>query len=248
MANLRLRDNEWILQDIPDADKLGWETVDLGDGSWTQSDPSGVLLSSVATTNEITKVDFNAVGVASADYDFTAGTNFTGPRWYSKLQTSDGVVVNSDDPYIIMFQLVAETPNTQDRVNISIGVAEAPTSTVRGTILFTGECLEYTSTTSNRFMGPIVTNPNFLQNVNNKIGFSTFASITNRLGNFSAFNLDSSSGFLAETSTTANRTYTASTDLFLVIQAGIDGTNTIGACDIQAKLRYRVIRISDFPL
>ena len=40
MADLRLRNNEWLLENIPDADNLGWETIDLGDGSWTQSDPS----------------------------------------------------------------------------------------------------------------------------------------------------------------------------------------------------------------
>ena len=110
MADLRLVNNEWVLEKIPDADKLDWETVDIGDGSWTQSDPSGVLLNSVATTNEITKVNFNAVGVGNADYDPTNGTNFTGPRWYSKLQTTDGVRINTDDPFIINYELIVEAP------------------------------------------------------------------------------------------------------------------------------------------
>jgi hypothetical protein len=248
MADLRLRNNEWLLENIPDADNLGWETIDLGDGSWTQSDPSGIILNTASTVSEITKVTFNAVGTGNLDYDLTSGTNFTGPRWYTNLRTSDSIKINSDDPYIIMFEIVVEPPTTKDKVQISIGVAEDPTSTVRGTILFSGQVLEYVSTTGNPRMGPVVVNANTIQNVNNKIGFSTFASITARLGNVSAFNLDSSSGLLNETSVTANRVYTSSTDLFLVVQAGIDSTNTISACDIQAKLRYRVIRISEFPL
>ena len=248
MADLRLTNNEWLLENIPDADNLGWETIDLGDGSWTQSDPSGALLNTASTVNEITKITFNAVGAGSLDHDLTSGTNFTGPRWYTNLRTSDGIKINSDNSYIIMFEIVVEPPTTKDKVQISIGVAEDPTSTVRSTILFSGQVLEYVSTTGNPRMGPIVVNANTIQNVNNKIGFSTFASITTRLGNVSAFNLDSSSGYLNETSVTANRTYTSSTNLFLVVQAGIDSTSTISACDIQAKLRYRVIRISEFPL
>ena len=250
MADLRLRNNEWLLENVPDADNLDWKTVDLSDGSWTQSDPSGIILNTASTVSEVTKVTYNAVGTGATDYDPTAGTNYTGPRWYKSLELADGVVLNTDDPYIASFQLSVETPTAQDRVNILIGLAEAPTSNTIATMNFSGQMLEYTSTTSNRFLGPYIAtgNPSLAQNTNNKMGFTSFASITNRLGNLSAFNLDSSAAFIAEKSLTASRTYTASTNLFIVVLAGINGTNTIGACDIQAKLRYRIVKFSGLPL
>jgi hypothetical protein len=229
MADLRLRNNEWLLENVPDADNLDWKTVDLSDGSWTQSDPSGIILNTASTVSEITKVTYNA---------------------YKSLELADGVVLNTDDPYIASFQLSVETPTAQDRVNILIGLAEAPTSNTIATMNFSGQMLEYTSTTSNRFLGPYIAtgNPSLAQNTNNKMGFTSFASITNRLGNLSAFNLDSSAAFIAEKSLTASRTYTASTNLFIVVLAGINGVNTIGACDIQAKLRYRIVKFSGLPL
>ena len=251
MSDLRLIGGEWVLDDIPNADDLGWVTVDIGDGSWTQSDPSGIILNTISTVNDITKVTYNAVGAPNNNYDPTINNDYTGPRWYAKLELTDGTRINSDDIFIVSFEIVIESPTTQDRTNILIGVAEDPTSTVIDNINFTGQMLEYSTTTANASLGVYTATgaPVLANNANNKIGFSTFASVTNRIGNISAFNLDSSSGFLTERSTTSNRAFSSSTDLFLMIQAGLStGAVATGACDIQAKLRYRIIKFNSFPL
>ena len=44
MSDLRLVSNEWLLQDVPDINNLGWITADITDGTWTESDPSGAMI------------------------------------------------------------------------------------------------------------------------------------------------------------------------------------------------------------
>ena len=249
MSDLKLKNGIWSLEDLPDVDSMGWITVDIGDGSWTQLDPTGFIVNAASTVNDITKVTYNAVTGGNNVYDPTVNNDYEGPRWYANLETTDGTRINSDDNFIINFEIVNQASTTQQRTNLLIGIGEDPTSTDIGTINFTGGIFEFTTNTAHPGLGVYTAraSPVFSQNTNNKIGFSTFACITNRIGNISAFNLAADGSYIVERSTTSARSFSSGTNLFLMIQAGLVGSNTITACDIQAKLRYRIIKFSDFP-
>ena len=117
----------------PDINDLGWITTDVTDGTWTQSDPAGVLLSSVAVASEVTRVNVNAVGASSADNNFSSAANFTGPRWYQALTSADGTRITSDDTFIMSVEIVQEASASQDAIEIGLGYCVDPTSTTTNT-------------------------------------------------------------------------------------------------------------------
>lgn len=254
MSDLRLVNNEWILEKIPDADALDWITIDLGDGSWTQSDPTSFILSGASTTNEITTISLNEVTSSSEAYSFQNGANFQGPRWYKNLETTKNEIINSDDAFAVFFQIVVEAPDTKDKNSIFLGFSEDPTSTVCANINFFGTILEYGSTTANPAGGYAIVlsggnaSAAATANANLKMAVNNIEATGNRLGATPVINLDSSGAYLSERSVNINNSLNSSTDLSIVVMAGTNGTVTMGDSDIKAKLRYRVVKFESLPL
>jgi len=253
MSDLRVVGGEWVLDDIPDADDLGWVTIDIGDGSWTQSDPSGVILSAASTTSDVTKISCNAITVSSQDYSFRDGANFTGPRFYKNLETSTGQRINSDDPFVVFFEMVIEAPDDKDKLTLFLGYCEDPTSTTVNVMKYYGSQIDYSSTSANpgggyAFSQDTNATKASTPNANNKVVFNSIEAMGNRLGNISVINLDSSLAYLSERSANIGFSLSSDTDMFLVVMAGTRGAVTTSAGDIKAKLRYRVIKLSGLPL
>jgi len=253
MSNLRVVGGEWVLDDIPDADDLGWVTVDIGDGSWTQLDPSGGILSGASTFNDITKISCNAVTASSNNFSFRDGADFTGPRIYKNLETSTGERINSNDPFVVFFEMVVEEPSDKDRICLFIGFCENPTSTAVNVMKYYGSQIDYQSTSASPAGGYAFSqNPNAAKgstiNANNKVVFNNIASMGNRLGTMAVINLDSDLNYLSERSINIGFSLSNDTDMFLVVMVGTRAAVTTSASDIQAKLRYRVIKLSGLPL
>jgi hypothetical protein len=254
MSDLRVVGGEWVLDDIPDADNLGWITVDIGDGSWTQSDPSGFLLSGASTFNDITKISCNAVTASSGDYSFRDGAAFTGPRFYKNLETTSGQRINSDDPFVVFFQMVIEEPSDKDKLALLIGFCEDPTSNTVNVIKYYGTQIDYSSTTAAApgggyaFSQSTNATKNSTFNANNKVVVNNIEAMGNRLGATPVINLNSSLAYLSERSVNIGFSLSSDTDMFLVVMAGTRGAVTISDSDIQAKLRYRVVKLSGLPL
>ena len=253
MADLRLVNNEWLLQNVPDINNLDWITADITDGTWTESDPSGVLLSSKSVTDGVTTVNLNAIGASNQTYSFQNGNNFTGPRWYTELNDTDGTRISSADAFMAFFQIVVEAPTSQQRISLGICICEDPTATTHNTIKSFGNMLEYNTTGGDPIAGIFYWNGGTSNSAasnggpNLKFIFGSAGVVASGLiSTVTALGLDASGdtetnrlGNAAGSSTTG---FTDATDLYLAVMAGSNGTVTTGAGDIKAKLRYRIIK------
>jgi len=236
----------------PDVSDLGWITVNVTDGTWTQSDPGGVLLASVAFAGDITRVNYNTVSSGSADNNFSSSSNFTGPRWYQPLVAVDGTRITSDDTFTLSVEIVQEASAAQNELEIGLGYCVAPTSTTTNGMQKAGACMSYDTTTSNVRMSAMLTagRASSTTAANQKINFATTSASGTRQGAANYITLNASGVRVTNGSTNVNQTMGAGTDLFLVVLAGLrDNTVTFSApADIQAKLRYRLIKWEDPPL
>lgn len=107
--------------------KPTFNEVDLTDGSWTLYDPDS-LIQSVSFSGGYNTVTWNALAVASLNYNWAAAGEHRAPRWY-KDNTIDGNNVTSMDYNI--FTSVLQVDGTVDDFNqaVLMGVSVDPTST-----------------------------------------------------------------------------------------------------------------------
>lgn len=239
----------------PSVSDLGWITVDLTDGSWTASDPGGVIGTSVSVASDVHTFNLNTVGVASASNNFSSTTAFTGPRWYAPLLAADGTRITSDDTFTVSIEMVEDTPANKAAVDLGFGFCVDPTSTVISNtsgIFKTGGRLFYTSGSGNpRFSGmTCLGNTGSGAGAGQKIGLTDTTVAGRRLGGVSIITLDAAGGRVADATTNNNATIPNGIDLFLIVLVGLNtNTTTITApVDTKAKLRYRVIKWQSPPL
>ena len=236
----------------PDISDLGWITADVTDGTWTQSDPAGVLLASVAVAGDITRVNYNTVAVASGDNNFSSSNNFTGPRWYKALTAVDGTRITSDDTFTLSVEMVQITPAVQNEVEIGLGYCVDPTSTLTNTMQKAGGSIVYATPTQNPRLSGMLTagRASNTSAPGQKINFVTTSASGTRQGAVGSIALNNVNVRVINGSSNVNQTMPASTDLFLVVLAGLhDNAVTFTApVDTQAKLRYRLIKWEDPPL
>jgi hypothetical protein len=255
MSDLRLVSNEWLLQDVPDINNLGWITADITDGTWTESDPSGAMLSSKTVVSEVTTINLNAVGSSNQTYSFQNGANFTGPRWYTELNDTDGTRISSADAFTVFFQIVQEAPTSQQKVALGICICEDPTATANNTIKSFGNMLEYNTTGGDPIAGIFYWNGGSTNSASSNGGANLkyiFGSagvvFSGLVGTVTALGVDSDgdtiSNRLGNAAGSSTAGFADSTNLFLTIMAGTNGTTTTGAGDIKAKLRYRVVKFN----
>lgn len=237
----------------PNISDLDWLTVDLTDGTWTASDPSGVLGTSVSVASDVHTFDVNDVAVANASYNFSNSTNgFNGPRWYKALEAADGTRITADDTFTMFAELVVEAPTNKQAIQLGWGFCQDPTATASlNTIAKTGIVLGYDSNVANaRTAGMTVVGRTASTAVaDQRLAVSTVTTMGLYMGAVSFISLDSAG--LRKTNGTLNNSQplTTGTDLFLVVLVGLNAnTTTITApADIKGKLRYRLIKHQNPP-
>jgi len=101
--------------------------VNLTDGSWTLYDPDS-LIQSVSFSGGYNTVTWNALAVASLNYNWAAGGEHRAPRWY-KDNSIDGNLVNTID--FNVFTSVLQVDETVDDFNqaVLMGIAQDPAVT-----------------------------------------------------------------------------------------------------------------------
>ena len=106
--------------------------IDLSDGTWTLSDPDG-LVNTVAFASGQNTVTFNAVA-GSNNYNISSGTTFRGPRWY-KLLSISGQQATTAMPTVLVTRLEPDPGSGSDfGQRHIIGTTFNPTSTVTNDI------------------------------------------------------------------------------------------------------------------
>ena len=107
--------------------KPTFNEVNLTDGSWTLEDPDN-LIQSVSFSGGYNTVTWNALAVASLNYNWAAGGEHRAPRWY-KDNSIDGNNVTTMDYNV--FTSVLQVDNSVDDFNqaVLMGVCVDPTGT-----------------------------------------------------------------------------------------------------------------------
>lgn len=86
---------------------LGWNFVDLTDGSWTLTDPDS-LVQSVSHSSGYNTVTWNAL-TGSNNYNWSSGTTIRAPRWH-KAYSIDGTAIDADE--LLTFSLFGAIDTT----------------------------------------------------------------------------------------------------------------------------------------
>jgi hypothetical protein len=107
--------------------ETAFNVVNLTDGSWTLYDPDS-LIQSVTFSAGYNTVTWNALSVASLNYNWAAGGEHRAPRWY-KNNIIDGNQVSSIDTNV--FTSLLEIDQTVNEFNqaVLMGIAVEPATT-----------------------------------------------------------------------------------------------------------------------
>jgi hypothetical protein len=107
--------------------ETAFNVVNLTDGSWTLYDPDS-LIQSVTFSAGYNTVTWNALSVASLNYNWAAGGEHRAPRWY-KNNIIDGNQVSSMDTNV--FTSLLEIDQTVNEFNqaVLMGIAVEPATT-----------------------------------------------------------------------------------------------------------------------
>lgn len=248
MAVLRLRNDEWLLENIPDTDlsALGFTPIDLTDGSWTLTDPDS-LVNTITHSTGINKVTFNALASGNSDNAWSNGNTQRGPRWHKKLKVQDAlgadVQVVSGDNFI--FQAMMEYVAADQRFAASsvVCVSADGTALTATDSKIVGALLRY-ATTGNPQLGSIAgdfgaVNSNF----NNHRVSTVFQSRATRPAGVSYLNTNSSGAHIFDGNDKPNTSYAnATTDLDIIVGVGTFATGgiTVGY-DMKVKAWSRCI-------
>lgn len=252
MAVLRLRNDEWLLENIPDTDlsALGFTAIDLTDGSWTLTDPDSLVDTTTHSTG-VNQIVMNELAAGSNDYAWSTSTTQRAPRWTAPLYAIDAsgnnVRVTSGDTYILQTVIEYVAPDDSFATEIVVASAEDGTATTSGGNKAQGGYL-LINATGNRRMGCFTGASNQLSTVdnNNHQNIATANHGGGRSQAVSYVNIDSSGTALAGSSRNSGMTYTNTTiDLNLMVGLGVNGANTITAGeDAKIKAWYRVVAFS----
>lgn len=121
------------------ASSLSWNTVNLGDGSWSAAtDPDGII-DTASTTSGLTTFTYNTVNPGSNDYDI--GGNATNARFWrvSKELVVDGAALTGSDSFVFVAQIINTSGFlAEGDAEIGLCLAQTPASTARSTFLGAG--------------------------------------------------------------------------------------------------------------
>ena len=227
--------------------KPTFSEVNLTDGSWTLYDPDS-LVQSVSFSGGYNTVTWNALAVASLNYNWAAGGQHRAPRWY-KANTIDGNQVTSMDYNV--FTSVLQVDQTVDDFNqgVVMGISIDPATTDLFTVDASGGYVtkltgniptwgtqQYASSTTG-------------QNVNADYGVCTIMRGGNQIGSGVYLLADDADdrAYVAGSRNSGNAVLNNNTpvDTYLMLGVGVrNSTDTVGAGD---QHRFRAQYISYVP-
>jgi len=225
-----------------DLNAVTWTDVDLTDG-WTLTDPDS-LASSVSIDSTVNKVTLAALSSGSSNYNWLNGSTQRSPR-YHKLLKPDGDQIQGGDFFWLLWRLQFVTPVARAANNIVFGVAEDPTSTSASVMKGLGGVITYNAT-GNISCGTWA---------NTSSSAAAAASITS-LGSFqfgatrgcagSYVTLDVNNAQVNNGSRNGNLTYSATSNLSLMVGIGAFNNTATWADGVDAKfkLQYRIVRLA----
>ena len=236
-------------------DAVEWNVIDLTDGDLTFSDPFPLLSTSPTYVAGVNKIVFTALS-AHADHAINVTANFDGPRWSTPLVDNSGVAVTSDDYGFLLLEIEHVTPVAKGPIRVTLGIAEAPSSTVLSTMKYGGIAISYASSSGNpilEVMAATAVTTVAAGNANNRVIRGSIQLHPGEQPGVSGVGFNASGGLPGGTPHQAyvggTYTYTASTALHLMVAAALynNSVTTTGTPDFQCKLRWRFVRLADDP-
>jgi hypothetical protein len=119
-------------------ENLDWENIDVGDGTWTFTNPSGLGVATRSTSGGYTNLGWSIADPVS-DNVVDNGANFNGPRIYKEIKKPDGSPYRLDDTdqnimivfWIEDFIRPQDTGSDNPLLKAVIGFTDNPTATTR---------------------------------------------------------------------------------------------------------------------
>jgi hypothetical protein len=223
--------------------------IDLTDAAWTLLDPDS-LVKSQSFAGGFNNIVMNALGAGSVNYNWAAGTDHRGPRWYIPLNAKDAngndVRINSDDTFLLEVVIKKGATTAEWNTGIVCGVCADPTSTVALTIDGAGGQLNYVAAGNSAYGAWTVNAGSTGVSASNVRGISSLLVSGNRIGAVTYINLDSLDARVNDGSRNTNQDFVAATDLFLMVGVGLrSNTDTItDNDDTDFQIHYRAIKLT----
>ena len=232
-----------------DLSALGFEQVNITDGSWDQTDP-GSLVQSTAYASGVNQVVFNALAAGSTDYAWAAGTNQKAPRWTKALTAVDGagspVQLKSGDTFILQTVARFATPANRYAAEIVCASSVDGTATTAGANDAMGGIIRYNAS-GNVSYGIFTFNGQTSLASGSPVESTCTVLHSGGRGQGGAYiNLNSSGEAVNGQTRSANMAYSnATTDMRIMVGVGTNGSATISAGDdAKFELYYRVVRFT----
>jgi hypothetical protein len=227
-----------------DLSALPLTAIDLGDGSWTTTDPDSIV-SSAVTSSGLTTFTYATIGSGSTDYAISAGANARFYRKHKVLLDSSGAAIVGGDSFLLIVEIDNTAGfSTDAATELFVGLGVDPAHTTATTAGLYGLTEQHYAAATPRY-GSFVTNAaNLLTNANNTASRCSIMVHANQVGHVE----NTATGGGAGRGTQArnpNRTYATDDQIYLVVGAGTLGAGTTTAGNTAtAALRYRVIKLS----
>lgn len=116
----------WVLQPDKDLADLEMNVIDVTDGSWSHIDVNSQV-KSISFSGEINTVTLNAV--SSGNSTQFSNNDYQGARWYKLLKDSKGVQVNTDERFIFIATIQAQSSSNPAAFGFGFGTSVDPLAT-----------------------------------------------------------------------------------------------------------------------
>jgi len=119
----------WVLQPDKDLADLELNVIDVTDGSWSHIDVNNQL-KSFSFSGEVNTVTLNAI--SSGNSTQFSNNSYQGARWYRLLKDSKGVQVNTDERFIFIATIQAQSSSNPAAFGFGFGTSVNPLATGSG--------------------------------------------------------------------------------------------------------------------
>jgi len=116
----------WVLQPDKDLADLEMNIIDVTDGSWSHIDVNSQL-KSFSFSGEVNTVTLNAI--SSGNSTQFSNNSYQGARWYRLLKDSKGVQVNTDERFIFIATIQAQSSSNPAAFGFGFGTSVDPLAT-----------------------------------------------------------------------------------------------------------------------
>lgn len=245
MAKLVLRNGVWTLKN--DFLEIGFNTVDLTDGSWTLYDPESGI-NSVTFADGFNTVTWNSFP-SSTDHNWSSTGDITSPRWY-KLLKIENTQMTTGDQFALHTRLENDPSINQFYQAVIMGAAISPGSDPSLTILGTGGHFRKTTSGNPQYGAWTINASTNQSDVNNQYGKYVCYWGGDSAGGVTGINFDSSDDAIETAARASNQnTLTGNLTSSIYVMVGIgpgSNTTTINAA-FQQKFKVGYVAVSEEP-